>query len=275
MRTISVLLLLGASIAGAAQNTPAGPPEATAPPEIDAALRDRVNKFFQAQVNGKYRQADQYVAEDTKDYFYALNKVPLVQFEITKIAYSANFTKAAVTVRTERELGVGMIPKMKLHNLESTDWKIEGGLWCWTVDQNVFKTPFGDMRRSTTTVPGGQASGAMPQLPIPSVADMTKTVAADKSEVELGERKTDRVVLHNSLPGPINLSLELPATPGLEVKLDLARVAPNGNAHVLLTYDPAAHGAREGTVAVNVLVQPTMQVIPIQVKLKPAGPAAK
>src|ERR1017187_6076176 len=87
MRTIGILLLLGTSIAGAAQNTPASPPQAPAPPEIDAALRDRVTKFFQAQANGRYRQADQYVAEDTKDYFYVMNKVHLVKFDITKVAY--------------------------------------------------------------------------------------------------------------------------------------------------------------------------------------------
>ncbi len=266
MRTIGILLLLGAGIAGAEQSTPA-------PPEIDAALRDRVTKFFQAEVNGKYRQAEQYVAEDTKDYFYVLTKIPLVKFDITKIVYSANFTKAAVTVRTEREISVALIPKMKMNNQESTDWKIESGLWCWTVDQNIVKTPFGDMRRSTATAV--DSSSATSQLPIPSAADMTKSVAADKSEVELGERKTDQVVLRNSLPGPITLSLNAPPAPGLEVKLDRSAVAPNGTARVLLSYDPAANGATEGTVAVTVMIQPTQQVISIQVKLKPDGAAAK
>jgi len=274
MRTIGILLLFGASIVGAAQSKPASPPAAPAPPAIDTALRARVTKFFQAQMNGKYRQADQYVAEDTKDYFYVLNKIQLVKFEITKIAYSANFAKAAVTVRTERQLGIAAIPTMKMYNQETSDWKIENGLWCWTVDQNVIKTPFGDMRR-TIPVPAGQASGAAPRPPMPSVADMTRSVAADKSEVELGERKTDQVVLRNAMPGPITLSLDTPPTPGLEVKLDRSAVAPNGTALVLLTYDPAADGARQGTVTVNVVVQPTQQVIPIQVKLKPDGAAAK
>jgi hypothetical protein len=272
MRTIAVLLLLGASIAGAAQNAPAGPSEGSAPPQdVDAALRDRVTRFFQAQANGKYRQADQYVAEDTKDYFYVMYKTPITKFEIAKISYSDNFTKAAVTVRTEREFAEAMIPKMKLTNREISDWKIENGLWCWTVDQTVIKTPFGEMRPGTG--PAGTGSGATPEIAVPSVADMTKTVAADKSEVELGERKSDQVVFLNSLPGPITLSLDAPQTPGLEVKLDRSAVASNGTARVLLSYDPSAAGAKEGTVAVNVVVQPTQQVIPIQVKLKPGGAA--
>jgi len=270
MRMIGILLLLGASIGGAAQNAPAGPPQGPAPPEVDAALRDRVTRFFQAQANGKYRQADQYVAEDTKDYFYVMYKAPLTKFEITKISYSDNFTKAVVGVRTEREIADALIPKMKLTNQESSDWKIENGLWCWTVDQDVIQTPFGEMRRPRTAQ-AGASSGATPDLTVPSVADMTRTVAADKSEVELGERKTDQVVFRNSLPGPIKLSLDAPQTPGLEVKLDRPDVAPNGTARVVLTYDPAAGGAREGTVVVNVVVQPTQQVIPIQVKLKPGG----
>lgn len=272
MRTIGILLLLGASIA-APQNAPATASQGPAPPpEVDAALRDRVTRFFQAQMNGKYRQADQYVAEDTKDYFYVMEKVPMVKFEIAKISYSDNHTKAAVTVRTERELSTAMIPKMKLTNQERSDWKIESGAWCWTMDQSVVETPFGQMRRPA---PAGATSGATPEVAIPSVADLTKTVAADKSEVELGERKTDQVVVRNSLPGPITLSLEAPPAPGLEVKLDRSDVPPNGAALVLLTYDPAAAGAKAGTVAVNVVVQPTQQVIPIQVKLKPGGLAAK
>jgi hypothetical protein len=266
-----MLVLLGASMA-AAQNSPSGPP--TAPTEVEAVLRDRVTKFFEAQMNGKYRQADQYVAEDTKDFFYAMPKFPILKFEVGSIAYSDRFTKAAVTIRIDRELSQALIPKMKMHNREVTDWKIENGQWCWTVDQNVVKTPFGDMRRPA---PGAaHADSAAPLVSaIPSVADMTRTVTADKTEVDLSNRKTDQVVFRNMMPGPVVLSLEAPQTPGLEAKLDRADVAPNGTAQVLFTYDAAAGGAAEGPVAVNVVVQPTQQVISIQVKLKPGGAAGK
>ncbi len=267
VRPIGILLLLGASVAGAAQKAPATPSPAPAPPaETDAALRDRVTRFFQAQMNGKYRQAEQYVAEDTKDYFYVMNKAPLAKFAIARISYSDNFTKAVVFLKTEREFSQPMFPSMRIGADEEHDWKLENGLWCWTKDPTVMKTPFGEMRFSGTGS-AGVAPSAMPP-PIPSVADMTKTVAADKSEADLSVRRTDQVVLRNSLPGPITLSLNAPRTPGLEAKLDRSDLGPNGTARILLTYDPAAGNAGDN-VEVDVLVQPTGQVIAIQVKLKP------
>jgi hypothetical protein len=288
MRNIAILLLLGAGIAGAAQNAPAAAQNAPAtaqsapaaassagvPPEVDAALRDRVAGFYRAQSNGKYRQADQYVAEDTKDYFYVMSKVPILKFEIQKIAYSDDFTKAVVTMRIERELAQAMMPKMKLSLHNSFDWKIENGLWCWTVDPSTAQTPFGPVR-NPGTAPGG-AQGAMPAPVVPNVADFSKSVAADKTEVELGERRTDQVVFRNSLPIPITLSLEAPETHELQVKLDHAEIAPNGAGRVMFAYDAPAGGATvEKMLMVNVTVQPTSQVISIRVKLKPVPGTGK
>ena len=39
--------------------------------EMDEALRARIHKFYQAHVDAKYRIADQVVAEDSKDLFFA------------------------------------------------------------------------------------------------------------------------------------------------------------------------------------------------------------
>lgn len=288
MRNIAILLLLGAGIAGAAQNAPAAAQNAPAaaqsaptaassaevPPEVDAALRDRVAGFYRAQANGKYRQADQYVAEDTKDYFYVMSKVPILKFEIQKIAYSDNFTKAVVTMRIERELAQAMMPKMKLSLQNSFDWKLENGSWCWTVDQSTVQTPFGPVRNPGTAP--GEAQGATPAPAIPNFADFSKSVAADKTEVELGERRTDQVVFRNSLPVPVTLSLEAPETPGFQVKLDHAEIASNGAGRAMFAYDAAASRAKvEKVLIVNVMVQPTSQVIPIRVKLKPVSGAGK
>ena len=45
-----------------------------APPEVDNALRERVSKFFQAHVDGKFRLAEEVIAEDSKDFFYNMEK---------------------------------------------------------------------------------------------------------------------------------------------------------------------------------------------------------
>src|SRR5712692_6584417 len=68
------------------------------PADVDEALRSRIAKFYQAHVDKKFRQADEYVAEDTKDFYYEASKPAYLDFEIKSIAYSDNFTKANVVV---------------------------------------------------------------------------------------------------------------------------------------------------------------------------------
>jgi hypothetical protein len=76
--------------------------EKLAPPrELDAALRDRVQKFFQAHVDGKFRAADQYVAEESKDAFFSADKPRYLSFELASITYSDQFTRATALVTCE------------------------------------------------------------------------------------------------------------------------------------------------------------------------------
>ena len=70
----------------------------TPPPDVDQALRARVTEFFQAHVDGAFRKAFEIVAEDTKDYYFATEKVRFKSFKIVDIKYSDNFTKAVVNL---------------------------------------------------------------------------------------------------------------------------------------------------------------------------------
>ena len=74
-----------------------------APPQVDEALRQNVAKFYQAHVDGKFRNAEAVIAEDSKDTFYNLEKQRYFSFEIVRINYSENFTKAAVVTGVEVE----------------------------------------------------------------------------------------------------------------------------------------------------------------------------
>ena len=77
-----------------------------APPAIDEALRARVGKFYRAFVAGKFKQAYLLVADDSQDKFFELSKDEYKSFEIIKINYSENFTKAAVVTAVEERMAV-------------------------------------------------------------------------------------------------------------------------------------------------------------------------
>src|SRR5258705_10706026 len=72
------------------------------PAEVDAALRARVQEFFDLHVKGTFRKAEELVAEDTKDFFYTHNKPKYLSCEVSKIDYSENFTKANAVVLCEQ-----------------------------------------------------------------------------------------------------------------------------------------------------------------------------
>ncbi len=264
----ALFLLAAAAIGGLAQNKPAGAGQEgseSAPPEVDQALRDRATKFFQAHVDGKFRQAEQYVAEDTKDYYYNSQKPHYLGFEIKKISYSDNFTKAKVVTSIKIEQA-SQFGKMTFNMQQTSDWKLEGGLWYWYTDPNVIQTPFGAMKRSQ---PGtAQTAGPEPAVKpiVSSIGDLWKLVTADKSEVRFGNGAgSSEVIVKNGLQGIITLKLlaPVPAIPGLEVKLEREQVLSRETGRIFFKYTPQPKAPKMTTVSLQ--VQPTNQTIPIRV----------
>lgn len=240
-----------------------------APPAVDRALRSRVQKFFQAHVEGKFRAADQYVAEDSKDFFFAMQKPRFLSIEIMKITYSNHFTRAQATVNCEEQVNIPGLPPMKMPR--TSLWKLVGGQWYWYVDANEpRRTPFGPMKPLS---PAGRGSSGPLQLPKgPAINEIQGGVRADKSEVRLSPAtaSSDEVTISNSLPGWVRMELRMLPVPGLEVKLDRRDVQPGQSAHVSFRFEPT-DGLRRPAVTVRVEIEPTGEVIPIRVSF--AAPA--
>lgn len=276
---MGTFLVIGSIAVCLAQGQPAGaPPSAPAPPPppaVDQALRARVTLFFRAMVDGKYRQAEQYVAADTQDTYYNMQKPTYLKFEIFKVSYSENFTRAHVVVHCQREVTNPAIGKVVMKVPQITDWKIENGVWFWYVDQNAaVRTPFGMMKPLHHTQ-RPDAPAAQEAKPVaPSVSDLAKLVSADKTEVRLDAKMmSDQVVVTNGMPGAVDLTLQVPPTPGLEVKLEPAQLVANQTGLVVFHYTPQPVAPK--AVVVTVQVQPTGQTIPLRVFFEPPAQAKK
>ena len=75
----------------------------------------------------KFRQAEAYIAADTKDLFYNGAKADIPGFSIVRIVMLDNDTRAEVTVKAKVSvfmMGQGKVP-MELPTTGT--WKIEGG----------------------------------------------------------------------------------------------------------------------------------------------------
>jgi hypothetical protein len=90
-----VLALAASCVSAFAQTAPTDVFQ-KAPPHIDEALRAQVTGFLQAHVDGKFRAALKYIAEDSQDFYFEMEKRRYLSYEIGKIDYSENFTKALV-----------------------------------------------------------------------------------------------------------------------------------------------------------------------------------
>ena len=114
------LSALFAALAFAQPNDPFKPKP---PADVDAALRARVQEFFDFHVKGQPRKAEALVAEDTKDFFYSHNKPKYIGCEFSRVDYSENFTKASVVTICEQYI---MVPGFSDHPMKvptPSTWK--------------------------------------------------------------------------------------------------------------------------------------------------------
>lgn len=238
-----------------------------APPAIDEALRDRISKFFQLQVDAKPRQAEQYVAEDSKDYYYEMQKPRYLSFEIRSISYSDEFTKAKAMVTVEMIINMPGFQNKAMKIPFMTLWKVVQGQWFWYVEPDAARiTPFGKMNPGASKSDGTPVGGPPDMSKTPDILSLWKQVQADKQSVQLKAHETssEQVTISSQLPGVVSLQLQAPDVPGLVVKLDRTELRAGEKAVLSFDFKPGKI-VPPSPLAVNVLVQPTNAVIGVRV----------
>ena len=251
-------------VSGLSAQTPASVFD-KAPPDVDQALRDRIARFYQAHVDKKFRQAEAFVAEETKDLFYSANKPACLSFRIDTIAYSENFTRAKAVVMCKQRVMVPGFEGAPMELPTPDTWKLENGQWYWYVDLKAGRdTPFGHQKPAAEA----PSEGALPAS-IPSVETLLKSVQADKNQVHLIATKvsSDQVMIASKMLGPVTLRLEGYAPPGLRVNLDRTELKPGEQAKVAFTFTPRENSAA-GKTEVGVRIQPLNHLIVIEVNIQ-------
>ncbi len=241
-----------------------------APPEVDQALRARVKTFFQLHTEGKFRAADDLVAEDSKDNFFAAQKTRYKAFEIGKITYSDNFTKAIAVVACNSEWAFqGM--RVPVVIPITSYWKIEKGDWFW------YTPPPGPVQTAFGTMHYGDPSAKAPVLPANPAALATGIlgqVRASRSQVELPSDKPahEEVQIDNGMPGHIHLELDCKTFEGLKVSLDKTDLDAHGHATLSVDFDPLIPSMKPVVLA-RIQISPTGQIIPVRIEFAAAAPA--
>jgi hypothetical protein len=238
------------------------------PAKVDKALRARIGEFYEDHVKQEFRKAEALVAEDTKNFFYSQNKPAYLSFDISRIEYSDNFTKAKATVVCEQYIMMpGFADKPMKVPVPST-WKLVKGKWYWYVDQSAFRhTPFGDMKPAPPAAAGSVSPApslpaSIPDSPEAAAALFLNKVRTDKSSVNLKPGQTEEVTFTNTASGPMTLTIPVPLK-GVETTFDPAEMKTGEKAKLVLR---AGEGAKSGVLKVK--VAQTGETIPIQVAIQ-------
>jgi len=247
-----------------------------APPAIDDALRTRVEAFFQAHVDGKFRQADQYVAEDSKDAFFSADKPHYKGFQISKISYSDNFTKATVVTACKTDMFF-QGQKFPTTMPTVTRWKIDNGQWFWYYIQPTEReSPFGTMKPGVDN-PNGGVSAMIPKDLQAAAREILSKVTMDSTEVNIDQDRSSKQEVHlkNGMLGAIKVTADPTGVPGLTVRPAKFNVFPGEEIAVIVEFnfeDPAilcreclVHPGVRPPATVNVHVDPTQQDFPIKI----------
>ena len=236
------------------------------PLEIDSALRARVDEFYQLQTDRKFRQAEQFVAADTKDFYYESRKPDIRTVKIVGIQYADDFQSAKVMLSSHMQIMVpGATPKIMDVPFTSY-WKIDGNQWCWYVDQvKLLDTPFGPVKSK-----GNGASEDLTKIESRiSVAGMMDGVHADPPLIQLDPEhpKPATVTLKNTLPGPVTVQ-SLSNLSFLKVEIAKPNLSAEESTQVTITITA---GSVERPKQITFRAQPMGQLIPVTIEY----PAAK
>ncbi|MFN0172072.1 MAG: hypothetical protein ACKV22_37185 [Bryobacteraceae bacterium] len=238
-----------------------------APPEVEHRLRERINGFYQAHLDRKFRQAEKFIAEDTKDLFYERRKPQIEKFEIREIHYSDKFTKAKATILCEQVIMLPGFAGKAVPVPIASQWKIENGDWYFFVDQKeLSQTPFGEMKSGARSGGGGD----LPPMTGPDVSALQTMVKAERDRIELSPgQESQQVRITNIMPGKVDLRLEYPPVPGLSAALESTEISARGSTMLSVSTDPK-NPMRQSAI-VRVHVQQAGVVLHFLVSYKGAG----
>ena len=236
-----------------------------APPDVDRALRARIDQFYHFHVTGEFIKAQPMVAEDTQEYFYASGKPRFISYEIQRIKYEKDFTLATSTVMVERSVMLpgfnGQVMKMAVVD----QWKFENGNWFWWMDpakRNL--TPFSDKPATAGPMANPGANSGLGNMPT-TLAEVYARVQADKSAVSLKLGESDTILIGNGLAGPVEPKI-ISKPNGVEVTLSGLtdkQLAPSSKATVTVK---AGERAEPGGLVIG--IDPIGKVITIQVDVR-------
>jgi hypothetical protein len=233
MHRLALFAILGAVAFAQTEAQPAEKP----PAGLEQTVLTRVNEFYSLMVKHQYRQAEAYIAEDTKDYYYAGSKPDIRSFEVQKAEFSDSFTHAKVFTRCTEPVVVAGFPPGNMTVTVPTLWRLEDGNWYLYEDPDKITNPSGLRTKIQSSIDAAAANPAAPPIPKDLPKDPSFAlgkVTVERQEIKLSAGGTEKITIANESPGPITLEYGYPLA-GIEAKLDRSELGRGEKAVLTLT----------------------------------------
>jgi hypothetical protein len=234
------LALLFAMIAAAGWGAAQENPFPSAPPEEEVALKERVNGFYSAFQQGQFREAEAFVAEESRDVYYNAPKARIFSYEIRSLEFNEDLTEASVLVGGETLSPLSSQPLTQ--PLQSRwirvdgDWyihfkKLEAG--------ETYKTPTGEMHFKSTPGQGGSRPRDFKQ---PNLASMqTAYEVSDRNlrfSSNASQPDTRTITVKNKFQTALTIQRLTHDFPGMEISMESETIPKDGEVKITFTYHP-------------------------------------
>ncbi|MBI5086232.1 MAG: hypothetical protein HZB13_16755, partial [Acidobacteria bacterium] len=227
----------------------------------------RLTRFYHLHSEGKFRQAEAFVCDESRDAYYDSDKRRWQSLEIIKVNFSEEFTKAAVVVALGSELRTrtGNIPAKYPY---TSMWKVANGAWCYYIPpptDSETVTPFGVMRQQKNAG-SGQATQSMASNQRASVAAILNAVRLSKERLVVKgyETSSDELEIYNGMTGVLFVEVQAAELPGLSWKLDKGKLEAGERTKLRVQYTPRDKSPKP-SFELRVLAEPLGHAFPVKI----------
>jgi hypothetical protein len=230
---LAVLALAGSS---AAQENPFP----NAPPEEEGALKERVNSFYSTFQQGQFREAEAFVAEESREVYYNAPKTRIFSYEIRNLEFNSDLDEANVLVAVE---SLSPLSAQPLKQPLQSRWKRIDGEWYMYLKGievgEKYKTPVGEMEFVT----GTGKDGSRPQsFKPPNLASMQTAYEVSDRNLRFSangsEPVTQTIKVKNKFQSALTIDRLTHDFPGMEIAIESETIPKDGEVTISLTYHP-------------------------------------
>ena len=222
-------------------------PFQSAPPKVEEALRARVGQFYTLFRQGKFRQAEELVAEDSKDTYYTTKKARHQGFEIKSVSFSPDVKDATVLVALR--MIMPMIGVSPVAVPVASKWRRVKGEWYLHYPQykpgDTVQTPFGSKKIPDDPQRLAILSRMEERPDLASLRRMYKVSAKElRFPSSAPGRITQEITVTNRSKGRLSLERRTKDIKGVEVEITPEEAGPGEKIKVSFMYVPAVEQQR-------------------------------